>query len=731
MNKKVSIVICTYNRAPFLKRTLRSLRNLNYKNFEVVVVNGPSTDETEMILEKYKDKIKVAKNPYTNLSISRNMGIKLSAGDIIAFIDDDAIPDKYWLDDIVSYYTDDSIGGVGGRVYGPGDDHFQFEKGYVDFWGDADVHFFGPDYNDPKGTKFNMMLGTNCTFSKEALIAVGGFDEYYDYYHDESDLCLRVVQSGYKILNHPRAFIHHEYAKSHIRQNTYDGCRLNWYPIVKNKVYFALKNSINLATDEERENKVKAIRDNQLKAYKVWKSEGKITKDEYIKYVKMCNDGFERGYVDGKNKKRQFNFDLECKEEFLKFDSESEKEILSICLLCKDNIFETIGGTAKHTYELAKGFVNAGHDVHVISQADSEMDWLQDGINVHTILKKKYINIPELDSYPTSNGNLQHSYGVYKKIVQLDKKYGIDVIESALWDYEGAVAAYMLKGKIPVIIRLQTPLLKVIETQHWAMNDDFRLFADFEGQMIRDSAKVIAISDHIRETITDLYGITLNETNSEKVYLGVDENTCESTRNDGNIRILYVGRLERRKGIHTIFEVLPNIMEKYSNVEMRFLGNVDIVDDVLKMTYKQYFEKHYKKEKWASRVFFLGQVDNSVKDQEFRDCDIFVAPSLYESFGIISIEAMSAGKPVIGCKIGGMQEVIEDGVTGFTVEVENSKEFEEKLACLIENTDLREKMGKAGFERFEAVFSNKAMIANTQKVYEAVLNKAGEKRLLN
>ena len=77
------------------------------------------------------------------------------------------------------------------------------------------------------------------------------------------------------------------------------------------------------------------------------------------------------------------------------------------------------------------------------------------------------------------------------------------------------------------------------------------------------------------------------------------------------------------------------------------------------------------------------------------------------------------------------RQVIEDGVTGFTVEVENSKEFEEKLACLIENTDLREKMGKAGFERFEAVFSNKAMIANTQKVYEAVLNKAGEKRLLN
>ena len=722
MEKQVSIVICTYNRAPFLKRTLRSLSKLNYKNFEVIVVNGPSTDETDTILEKYIGKIKIAKNPYTNLSISRNMGIKLSAGDIVAFIDDDAIPDKEWLNDIVSYYIDDKIGGVGGKVFGPGDDHFQFEGGYVDFWGDAEVHYIGADYNDPNGKKFNMMLGTNCTFSKKALIDVGGFDEYYDYFHDESDLCLRVVQRGYKILNHPRAFIHHEYAKSHIRQNTYDACRLNWYPIIKNKVYFAIKNSANLATDEERENKVKNIRDEQLNAFKLWKSEGKITKDEYEKYVELCKNGFARGYEDGKNKERQLNFLLKSNETFEKFDCHMDEGILNICLLCKDNIFETIGGTAKYTYELAKGFVSEGYDVHVISQGNVETDWLQEGINVHTILKKEYIDIPELDLYPVTNGNLQYSYGVYKKVIQLHEKYGIDIVESVLWDYEGAVSACMLKGKIPVVVRLQTPLLKVIETQHWEMNDDYRLFADFEKQMIEDCAEVIAISDHIKDTITELYNISFNSHNVSKVYLGVDENKCSPSRQDDKVRILYVGRLERRKGIHTIFEILPDIMEKYQNIEMRFLGNLDIVDDILQMTFKQYFDENYKQNDWASRIIFLGQVDNSVKNQEFKDCDIFVAPSLYESFGIISIEAMSAGKPVIGCKVGGMQEVIENNVTGYTIEAENSKEFEEKLSLLIENPELRKNMGEAGFNRFQKMFSNRAMVLNTLEVYKKLIH---------
>ena len=120
MSKSVSIVICTYNRAEFLNRTLYSLKNLNYKNFEVIVINGPSTDNTYMILEKYSDRIKIDNNPYTNLSISRNMGIALSSGEIVAFIDDDAIPDKYWLDDIVSLYNDDKVGGVGAKCMGLG-----------------------------------------------------------------------------------------------------------------------------------------------------------------------------------------------------------------------------------------------------------------------------------------------------------------------------------------------------------------------------------------------------------------------------------------------------------------------------------------------------------------------------------------------------------------------------------------------------------------------------------
>lgn len=719
MGKKVSIVICTYNRVTFLKRTLKSLENLRYKNFEVIVVNGPSTDGTDKILDMYNGKIKVATNPITNLSISRNIGIKLSAGEIIAFIDDDAIPDENWLNDIISMYSDETVGGVGGRVYGPGDDHFQFENGYVDIWGDADVHCQnGSNYNNPKDIRYNMMLGTNCTFLKKALIDVGGFDEYYEYFHDESDLCLRVVRAGYKILHHPQAYIHHEFAASHIRKNTFDCCRLNWFPIIKNKIYFALQNSKGFATDAEREEKVLSIKQSHIDSFKKWRMEKKISNNEYKKFVSVCLEAYEQGYRDGKSEKpRKFNFDLENETCFLKFEPNFSDKVLSICLLSKDDIFCGFGGIAKYTFELAKGFVNKGHDVHVITAGDRDYSWLQDGINMHSIKNEKTLNIKKMDSYPTSYNNLQYSYNVYKQIQKLRKKYSLDIIESPLWDFEGSVVSNILSKKIPVIIRLQTPLLKVAETCGWKINDDLKVFAQFEKQMLLDATGIIKISDHIQETIEDMYDIEMKD-KIDKVYLGVDKpDNTKQNKHDGMINILFIGRLERRKGIHTIFDAIPNVLEKHKNVRFIFLGDHTEKDNSIGDTFKNQFHKMYKNKNWFDQVIFLGKVSNDEKANELRNCDILIAPSLYESFGIILIEAMSYGKPVIGCRIGGMQEIIDDNVTGFLIDVEDHKSLENKINKLVVNKNIREKIGMNAFNRFEQMFSNEVMVENTLQIY--------------
>ena len=95
--RRVSVVINTYNRAASLHNTLLAMPRQNYSDFEVIVVNGPSTDHTAEVLKHHAANIRVGACSERNLSISRNVGIEMARGDFVAFIDDDAVPDEDWL----------------------------------------------------------------------------------------------------------------------------------------------------------------------------------------------------------------------------------------------------------------------------------------------------------------------------------------------------------------------------------------------------------------------------------------------------------------------------------------------------------------------------------------------------------------------------------------------------------------------------------------------------------
>ena len=90
--KSISVIINTYNRRQSLAITLRSLAWLDYPHFEVIVVNGPSADDTEDFLNAFSGNMKVGSCENRNLSESRNVGVQMASGEIVAFIDDDAIP---------------------------------------------------------------------------------------------------------------------------------------------------------------------------------------------------------------------------------------------------------------------------------------------------------------------------------------------------------------------------------------------------------------------------------------------------------------------------------------------------------------------------------------------------------------------------------------------------------------------------------------------------------------
>ena len=104
-----SVVINTYNRAYVTGDALSALRYQSFSGFEMVVVNGPSTDCTELVLSRYLGQIKLRKIAVANLGVSRNAGIQAAAGDIVAFLDDDAVPDPNWISTGLLPFSDPAV----------------------------------------------------------------------------------------------------------------------------------------------------------------------------------------------------------------------------------------------------------------------------------------------------------------------------------------------------------------------------------------------------------------------------------------------------------------------------------------------------------------------------------------------------------------------------------------------------------------------------------------------
>jgi hypothetical protein len=187
--------------------------------------------------------------------------------------------------------------------------------------------------------------------------------------------------------------------------------------------------------------------------------------------------------------------------------------------------------------------------------------------------------------------------------------------------------------------------------------------------------------------------------------------------------VLYVGRLEQRKGILDLFAAIPSVLARHPNTRFVIAGADNSHADGFQARhgadYPTYFARHYPQARPA--VTFLGHVTEETLQSLYQQCDLFVAPSLYESFGLIYLEAMNYAKPVVGCRAGGIPEVVEDGVTGRLVDPEAPAQLAEAIAALLAAPQSLHELGMAGRARLVSRFSYLAMARGFAQVYRAVL----------
>jgi GT2 family glycosyltransferase len=237
---RATVVVCTLDRASYLRRLLDRLTTLDHPAFEVVVVAGPSRDDTPAVLREVAGRVKVTHCPTPNLSRSRNLGVAAAAGDVVAFIDDDAVPaDPGWLNTLVGVLDHDpQLGGVGGPVLIGDGDVWEFEGRLVSQYAEMRTPFEAAAAGTNGVRWFPSVQGNNCAFRRDALLAIGGFDEAFTYHFDETDVCVRLMRQGRPIAYAADGIVRHDRAPSASRRSPHD---LDWASMARADAYFALK----------------------------------------------------------------------------------------------------------------------------------------------------------------------------------------------------------------------------------------------------------------------------------------------------------------------------------------------------------------------------------------------------------------------------------------------------------------------------------------------------------
>ena len=196
----VSVVICAYNAEQTMEACLKSLRALDYPNYEVIVVDDGSRDATAEIAARFPE-FRLIRQPNKGLSVARNVGMHAGLGEIIAYTDSDCVADPHWLTLMVGAMLGSGFDGCGGPNYAP------HEKGRIE--GCVSASPGAPCHVLTAPDRAEHLAGCNMVFRKAALQKLGGFDPQFTAAGDDVDICWRALDAGLVLGFCPAAFVWH------------------------------------------------------------------------------------------------------------------------------------------------------------------------------------------------------------------------------------------------------------------------------------------------------------------------------------------------------------------------------------------------------------------------------------------------------------------------------------------------------------------------------------------
>jgi glycosyltransferase involved in cell wall biosynthesis len=371
------------------------------------------------------------------------------------------------------------------------------------------------------------------------------------------------------------------------------------------------------------------------------------------------------------------------------------------------------GGQNVHVAALAGGLVERGHDVTVFSRRDTT------SVPVRVRAPEGYV-VEHVPAGPPSDVPkdelLQYMPAFGDYLAQRWRAEPYDVVHAHFWMSGLAAVRAARTAGVPVLQTFHA--LGTVKKRHQGAQDTSpptRLA--LERSLCRSVDHVIATCS---DEVTELRAMGLPEDRATVIPCGVDTDAFRPlpvTHGDRPV-LLVIGRIVERKGVGNVIEALA----KLPGVELMIGGGPtpDLLDTDPDIARLRRLAEHHAV---ADRVRFLGSVGRADVPALMSRADVVVAVPWYEPFGIVPVEAMACGRPVVGSAVGGLLDTIVPGVTGELVRPRRPDLLAPVLRDLLADPGRRAAYGRAGRARAVDTYQWRQVVAETESVYAAVASR--------
>lgn len=373
-----------------------------------------------------------------------------------------------------------------------------------------------------------------------------------------------------------------------------------------------------------------------------------------------------------------------------------------------------VGGIARVVNDLSKRLIKDGHDVTVITYKEGNAPYFEED---------KGVKVYRVDNFMINPNNfidwvMQMNFNMIAKANEIIAKEGnFDVIHAHDWLV--AYAAKTLKNSY------DTPIVATIHATESGRNSGIhnetqRYINDTEWMLTYEATEVIVNSNYMKRELQSLFGLPFEKINVAPN--GININMFNGIEKDYDFRrqyaldnekiILFMGRLVYEKGVQHLISAMPKILSGYHDAKLVIAGKGGMIDELKAQVNSMGI---------ANKVYFTGYMDAKQVCKMYKCADISVFPSTYEPFGIVALEAMLAGTPVVVSDIGGLNEIVTHGVDGMKSYAGNPNSLADSILELLYNPQLSDNVVKKAKAKVKNEYNWAKIAQDTHFIYQKAI----------